>query len=61
MREKDGKFSFTAGAKGYRWLESEVVKTLGKEDDIDLRYYAAMVDDAVATISEYGDFEAFAS
>lgn len=61
MREKDGKFSFTAGAKGYRWLESEVVKTLGKEDDIDLRYYAAMVDDAVATISEYGDFEAFAT
>ena len=61
MREKDGKFSFTAGAKGYRWLESEIVKTLGKEDDIDLRYYAAMVDDAVATISEYGDFEAFAS
>lgn len=61
VREKDGKFGFTAGAKGYRWLESETVKTLGKEEDIDLRYYAALVDDAVATISEYGDFEAFAS
>lgn len=61
VREKDGKFSFTAGAKGYRWLESEVVKILHKEDDIDVRYYNAMVDDAIATISEYGDFEAFAS
>lgn len=61
LREKDGKYSFTAGAKGYRWLESEVVKTLGKENDIDLRYYNAMVDEAIATISEYGDFEAFAS
>ena len=61
LREKDGKFSSATGAKGYRWLEAETVKILGKENCIDLRYYAAMVDDAVATISEYGDFEAFAS
>lgn len=61
VREKNGKFSSAAGCKGYRWLESETVKLLGKEQDIDLRYYAAMVDDAIASISEYGDFEAFAS
>jgi len=61
VREKNGKFSSAAGCKGYRWLESETVKVLGKEQDIDLRYYAAMVDDAIASISEYGDFEAFAS
>ena len=61
VREKDGKYSFAAGCKGYRWMESEVVKDKHKEELIDKRYYAALVDEAIATISEYGDFEAFAS
>ena len=64
MREKDGKYSFAGGTKGYRWMESEVLKALGPEEAmrrINKRYYAALVDDAIATISEYGDFEAFAS
>ena len=61
MREKDGKYNAATGTKGYRWLESEVVKSLGKEDCIDKRYYASLVDEAIASISEYGDFEAFAS
>lgn len=61
MREKDGKYNAATGTKGYRWMESEMVRTLGKENDIDCRYYASMVDDAIASISEYGDFEAFAS
>ena len=64
MREKDGKYSFAGGTKGYRWMESEVLKALGAEEAmrrINKRYYAALVDDAIATISEYGDFEAFAS
>ena len=61
LREKDGRYSFATGTKGYRWLESETVKLLGKENEIDLRYYANMVDEAIATISQYGDFEAFAS
>ena len=62
-KDKDGniKYSSATGAKGYRWLESEMVKTLGKEDDIDLGYYNAMVDAAVDTISQYGDFEWFVS
>lgn len=61
MREKDGKYYAATGTKGYRWLEAEMVKTLGKEDDIDRSYYAKLVDDAVAAISEYGDFEWFVS
>ena len=61
LREKDGKYSYAAGCKGYRWMESETVRAVGKEDMIDKRYYAALVDEAIATISEYGDFEAFAS
>lgn len=43
----------------YRWLESEVVKALKKEDDIDKTYYRKLVDDAVEAISQYGDFERF--
>ena len=52
-------YSAAAGSKGFRWLESEVVKQLSKQDDIDRRYYNKLVDDAVETISQYGDFEQF--
>ena len=45
----------------YRWLEAEFVKTMGKEDIIDRSYYDKLVDAAVETISQYGDFEWFVS
>ena len=61
LREKDGKYYSATGAKGYRWLESEVVRNLGKEDDVDKSYYTALVDAAVNDISKYGDFEWFVS
>lgn len=61
MREKDGKYYAVGGTKGYRWLESEMVKELGKEADIDESYYISLVDEAVETISKYGDFERFVS
>ncbi len=62
-KDKDGnvKYSAATGTKGYEWLESEVVKTLGKEKDIDRSYYDKLVDAAVDTISQYGDFEWFVS
>lgn len=59
-REKDGKYYAATGSKGYRWLESEMVKQTGKEKDIDKSYYNRLIDEAIASISEYGDFEAFA-
>ena len=61
MREKDGKYYAATGSKGYRWMESEMVKELGKEDGIDHSYYDKLVDEAVKTISQYGDFEWFVS
>lgn len=63
MKDKDGntKYDAVTGAKGYRWLESEMVRTLGKEADIDKSYYDKLVDAAIETISQYGDFEYFAS
>ena len=59
VREKDGKYYSATGAKGYRWLESELIRGTDKEQDIDRSYYDRMVDDAVRDISEYGDVEAF--
>lgn len=61
VREKDGKYYAATGTKGFRWLEAEVVETLGKQDDVDTNYAKKLVDDAVNDISEYGDFEWFAS
>lgn len=59
-REKDGKYYAATGSKGYRWLESEMVRGTN-EDAIDRSYYDKLVDDAVETISQYGDFEWFVS
>lgn len=61
LREKDGKYYAATGSKGYRWLESETVKTLGLEKQIDRSYYDNLVNDAVDAISQYGDFEWFVS
>ena len=62
-KDRDGniKYYSATGAKGYRWLESEMVKELEKEADIDRSYYDKLVDGAVSSISEYGDFEWFVS
>ena len=60
-REGNVKYSAVTGSKGYLWLESETVKLLKKEDDIDRSYYDKMVDAAVEAISKYGDFEWFVS
>ena len=61
VREKDGKYNAAGGTKGYRWLEAEMVESLGKIDDIDKSYYNVLVDNAVKDISIYGDFEWFVS
>jgi energy-coupling factor transporter ATP-binding protein EcfA2 len=61
--DKDGnnKYSYATGTKGYRWLESEFVKKTKAEKDIDHNYYNIKVDEAIDEISQYGDFEWFAS
>ena len=59
LREQNGKYYAATGSKGYRWLESEMVQELGKEEDIDLKYFNNLVDEAHDDISHYGDFEAF--
>ena len=61
LREQNGKYYAVTGSSGYRWLESEMVRELNKESDIDRSYYDKLVDEAVKTISAYGDFEWFVS
>ena len=60
-RVHENKYYSASGAKDYRWLEAEMVTELGLENNIDRSYYDKLVDDAVDTISEYGDFEHFIS
>lgn len=61
-REKDGKFHSATGAKGYRWMESEMVNGFSNwKNVIDMSYYKSMVDEAVNTINKYGDIEWFVS
>ena len=54
-------YAAATGSKGFRWLESEMIQKLDKEDDIDRTYYNNLVDEAVKSISSYGDFEYFVS
>ena len=62
-KDKEGnlKCSAATGSKGYRWLESEMVKEMNKEDCIDKSYYDNLVTEAAKTITVYGDLEWFAS
>ena len=59
--ERNGKYDSVNGSKGYRWMESEMVTSLNKEDTVDRTYYDSLVNDAVHDISQYGDFEWFVS
>ena len=60
-RRQGNKYYAATGTTGYRWLETAMVKELGKEKDIDRSYYDKLVDEAVESISQYGDFEWFVS
>lgn len=60
LRQKDDGYAAAPDTKGFRWLESEYVKEAKKEKDIDMSYCRKLVDDAIANISKYGDFDEFA-
>lgn len=59
-REKDGKYYSATGAKGYRWIESELFND-NMTDDIDMEYFNNQVDDARDAIAKYGDVDWFVS
>lgn len=65
------KYDSVTGAKGYRWLEAEEVKVMGKENDIDRSYHDDLVNKAIygtdvgrthkPGIADFCDFEWFVS
>lgn len=72
-KDKEGNIKYDAvtGTKGYRWMESEMVRKLNKADDIDRSYYDNLVNAAIygdgkgknrkPGIADFGDFEWFVS
>ena len=59
LRKGTNGYSSATGAKGYRWMESEVAKTNNLEAIIDKSFYNNLIDKAIEVISQYGDFEEF--
>lgn len=52
--DKEGvKFHSATGAKGWFWLEAEMVETLKKQDQIDIKYFERLVDEAIDTIKKF--------
>jgi hypothetical protein len=60
LRIDDGKSYAVTGTKGFLWLEADMVKKLGKDDDIDMSYFDKLTSAAKENIGNYGDFEKFA-
>ena len=59
LRGVDGRYGAATGTKGYRWLEAETVRLLGKEGDVDVGYFEALAEEAIKTIEKFGNFEEF--
>lgn len=52
-QNKDGEtYSAAPSSKGWRWMESEMVKELNKEKDVDYGFYRELVDKAKQSIKE---------
>lgn len=60
-KDESGKYSSLTGTKGWRWLESEIVKNLHKEDFIDMDYWNEKAEDAKKDIWMHGDYNFFVS
>ena len=61
LRKKEEKYYSASNASGYRWLEAEMVEKLGKQDDIDLRFFEGLENDARDQIAKYGSVDEFLS
>ena len=59
LRTKGDKYYAVNGTKGWRWMEAEVVRLMDMQDKIDMTYFEKLVEEAISTISKYGDFEWF--
>lgn len=60
VAKRNGKYDSANGAKGFRWLESDIVRDVN-EDAVDVSYFNNLVDESIEEISKYGDFSWFVS
>ena len=60
-RYDKGKYNAATGTTGYKWMESEVLQNLEKEDVIDYGYFDSLVNEAKAAINERGSYDWFVS
>jgi hypothetical protein len=51
----EGKKFAVTGTSGFRWQQTDIVKTLELEKDIDLSYFEALTEEAMERIAEFGD------
>ena len=56
VRENKDKFDSAPNSSGTRWMESEMVKALEKEKDINTKWFDELCDEAINDISKFGDF-----
>ena len=64
MKKSDGtiKYDSVVGTSGYYWVESETLSdNKDWKDIVDYDYYNSLVDAAIKSISNYGDYEMFCS
>ncbi len=57
-KSNEGKYAAVTGTKGYRWMESVMVNDTSI---VNYDYFEKLCDDAIETISEFGDFSALVS
>ena len=58
-RIKDGKHFAVTGTKGYLWVEAEMRRENPKKYPINMQYFERLADEAVSTISKFGNFDDF--
>lgn len=60
-RMNNDKYYAAPGSTGYRWMESEILRKMGKEDIVDREFYDNLLNDAIKDIISFGDYEWFVS
>lgn len=59
VRKVEDKYHMVQGAKGFYWMEAELVEALKKQSEIDKKYFMKLADAAKAEIAQFGDFYDF--
>jgi hypothetical protein len=58
-RVKDEKFYAVTGTKGYQWIEASTAKDFNLYQDVDMRYFESLAEDAIEAIEKFGSFKEF--